>query len=125
MIVAFLSDGFMYDARTMSYFVSGCAPGGCETDSVFFAGVPRLPDLKDFVLEAGSIVLSLVTVASSTVAFLLRGFSFWSALLLVLRVVCLANADCTAATLTSFVHVVRDVSICTQSLLLITQFMGD
>merc|ERR1712136_469647 len=97
-IVAFLTDGFMYDARTMSYFVSGCAPGGCETDSVFFAGGPRLPDLKDFVLEAGYIVLSLVTVASPSVTFLLREFSFWSVVLLVLRVVCLANADCTKAT---------------------------
>ena len=51
-IVAFLCDGFTCDARAMSYFVSGCAPGGCETDSVFYAGVPRLPDFKDFVLEA-------------------------------------------------------------------------
>ena len=76
MIVAFLTDGFMYDARTMSYFVSGCAPGGCETDSVFFAGVPRLPDLKDFVLEAGSIVLSLVTVASQLLPLCCAGFSF-------------------------------------------------
>ena len=50
------------------------APGGCETDSFFFAGVPRLPDLKDFVFEAGSIVLSLVSVASSAFASLLRGF---------------------------------------------------
>ena len=118
-IVAFLSDGFMYDARTMSYFVSGCAPGGCETDSVFFAGGPRLPDLKDFVLEAGSIVLSFVTVASPSVTFLLREFSFWSVVLLVLRTVC------TTATLSSFVHVVRDVPICTQSQLLLTQSMGD
>ena len=91
MIVAFRVDGFMYDARTMSYFVSGCALGGCETDFVglvlflvFLAGDPRQPDLKDFVffsvtilLEAGSIVLSLATVVFSAVASLSRGFSFF------------------------------------------------